>query len=165
MKSSFNPKSLIYLALLLGGIGLFARSSSPAGEPVNLPKNNSILADTFLLDIFASTGIDVTFGRGPSCIGRGVCSVTETSGMGTPGGDASGSIWLDSGGALQMRISKNTITVQQKELQFVEGSFEVTDAYTLSSGLSSAIGAENPITIATGSYNVQESANDFTIGF
>ena len=111
-----------------------------------------------------SADVDITFGRGPSCISRGLCSVDDVGSIGNPG-DATGLFMKESSGALKLEIAKSNISVQQKELQFAEGTFSVTEAFYLSQELSSQLGAASPIHIPVGDYTVQELPDRFIVEF
>ncbi len=112
------------------------------------------------------TSVSVHFGRGPSCIGRGVCSVDEVEGIGNPaGGSVQGLLSLDSEDHLQLEIAKSAISVQQKEEQFSGAIFKVIDPYELPSALASQISGSTSLTITPGDYAVGEYSDHYLIRF
>ncbi len=113
----------------------------------------------------SSTAVAITFGRGPSCTGRGLCQVEEPGTFTAGAGEVWGQMSVDANGALQMSISKSGISVKEQETQFKNGVFKIIDAYALPTDLSSQMGFSQSLTISPGDYAVQEDATHYTIAF
>ena len=109
--------------------------------------------------------VSVHFGRGPSCVGRGICSVSDVGGLSSPTGSAAlGLLWSDQEDHLQLQIAKGNISVEQKEAQFIGGQFKVIDAFEIPPGLATQIGAVQS-TIPPGDYVVTEHTDHYQIRF
>ena len=158
MKNTFTSKIIIYSCGFL--VAIFAFYSF-----VSI-KNDKPSPTTLV-------NVNVQFGRGPSCIGRGVCSIDEP---GSDGGgnslaptimsnNASGQFYTNSQGLVTLDIFKNSISVSTKEEQFANNIFEQIEELVLPNYLSSSAKIPGGFKIETGQYPVIDFPDKYTIQF
>lgn len=145
---SFSPFHCFYFLLLL--------FSWPGQENLDLPNRVASVS---------SIAVDITFGRGPSCTGRGLCQVDEPGIVTVNANVVRGELSLHSSGSLQLSIDKNAISAGEQSTQFKAGQFKIIDAYALPVALSNQMGFSQSLSLAPGDYPVEENTTHFTIAF
>lgn len=104
-----------------------------------------------------------TFGRGPNCTGRGLCSLDEISQL--IAGNNNSEIYLNDSGRICIEVNKSAISVTEAQQQFVRDSFYLDTPFdlpiTITAPLLMPIGTQ----IAPGYYLVHEGISNFIIAF
>jgi hypothetical protein len=110
--------------------------------------------------------VNIKFGRGPNCTGRGSCSLAQPDGKQNTTFDSSGELYVNAGGNLVLEIDKSSMTVQMMEEQFVEGMFLMEENLVIPESLGEAINSgPSGSVIQAGIYPVQNFPDYFLIQF
>ena len=111
---------------------------------------------------------NVQFGRGPTCVSRGICSIDEPgeSSTGTSGmGQGNAQIHVNANGQPVVEIFKNFISVSTMETQFVNGYFEQLEDVTIPTYFSQQSSTLGNLKINKGSYPVLDLGDRYAISF
>ncbi len=112
----------------------------------------------------------IGFGRGPNCIGRGVCSVQDDPPTG--GGDENGSseearypvqLSVLGNGHLLLTIEKADLPNQLLLDQFPVGKLMITDGFTIDDKVARRIGRSGEYYVPAGNYPLKVNAEDISV--
>lgn len=114
-----------------------------------------------------AVSVDVQFGRGPNCTSRGVCSVDEPGdSFGGSGGDISNAqIHINASGQTVITILKVDISPSTIAAQFVNGYFEQQEDVTFPNYFAGSSESNEDLEIKTGSYQVVDLGDRYSISF
>lgn len=109
--------------------------------------------------------VNIQFGRGPNCTSRGICSVDAPSGSPSfSGGNLSpAQITYRSNNQLVITIFKTDISVSAMQTQFVNGTFEQLESISFTDP--NLPESSPPVSIAVGSYTVDDLGDRYSISF
>lgn len=111
--------------------------------------------------------VESAFGRGPSCLGRGICSITnDGSNSKAATSEFLGDILIDTKGRLIMKISRKEIPDAVIQEQFENNQMVIEEEFNLPEQLLSDLGITHELlTIPIGNYPVEITKNDVTVTF
>jgi len=109
--------------------------------------------------------VDIALGRGPSCVGRGLCKVKDDNSLSDQDINTKGKLYFNTANKLTLDIDKKDIDVWTKDQQIVDDKFEIIDSYTITAEIMNQLGIPRSYTISPGEYEVNETDNSFVIEF
>lgn len=93
--------------------------------------------------------VDVTWGRGPHCTGRGFCSMQSST-------DGNGVFLMDDFGRLSLRVDKTKLSAQEIWSQFSNNTFVLEESWVLPKFIVNHLQITGDTVIQPGGYPLEE---------
>lgn len=116
--------------------------------PVTTSLNNPVLK------------VQIEFGRGPHCDGRGTCSVVEDR-----TDSANAMFYFDGQGKLHLEIKKAAFPSAKLSQQFEDSLFQQSERFMIPQELMQKLQVDSSYQIKTGTYPIKQDSNRFEVIF